>query len=254
MIRIGVLPDDVLLEIFDFYVKDPSLLATKMDVEAWHSLVHVCRRWRSLVFESPHRLNLQLFCTPQTPLRDTLDVWPALHLIIQGTTTFSSDVDDIIVALGHSNRVCEVTLWNLSGWELDEVLAAMQVPFPEMTNIFLHCEDEMPPVIPDSFLGGSAPRLRVFKLTGIPFPGLPKLISSATHLDELHLWSSPHAGYISPEAMVAVLSVSSSLKTLSLGFESHKTRPDWGSRRPPLLKRSVILSLTCLVFKGVPNI
>src|SRR5260221_5208216 len=47
-------------------------------VESWQLLVHVCRRWRSLVFGSPRRLNLRLFCTPETPAKDTLAVWPAL--------------------------------------------------------------------------------------------------------------------------------------------------------------------------------
>jgi hypothetical protein len=41
--RIDVLPDDVLLEIFDFYME-------KTKVDAWHLLVHVCRRWRCLCF------------------------------------------------------------------------------------------------------------------------------------------------------------------------------------------------------------
>ena len=43
-----------------------------------------------------------------------------------------SGTDNIIAALGHSNRVCQVILWNLADWQLEEVLAAMQVPFPEL--------------------------------------------------------------------------------------------------------------------------
>jgi hypothetical protein len=46
---------------FDFYVDEDG--ETKEDVEVWQVLVHVCRRWRSIVFGSPRRLNLQLFCT-----------------------------------------------------------------------------------------------------------------------------------------------------------------------------------------------
>ena len=60
MIPIEMLPDEALLSIFDFYVgfyadKDPP---TKGGIERWQSLVHVCRRWRSIVFGSPRRLNL----------------------------------------------------------------------------------------------------------------------------------------------------------------------------------------------------
>ena len=52
MVTIDVLLDDVLLAIFDFCVvkiRDPALLVfdgydTKLGIESWQSLVHVCRR------------------------------------------------------------------------------------------------------------------------------------------------------------------------------------------------------------------
>jgi hypothetical protein len=135
---------------------------------------------------------------------------------------------------------------------MEKILAAMQVPFPELTKLWLSSScDETMPVIPDSFLGGSAPRLRVFHLYGIPFPGLPKLLLSATHLVNLNLTDIPHSGYISPEPMVAALSVLSSLKSLSFKFQSSQSYPDSESRRPPPLKRSVIPSLARFYFKGV---
>ena len=249
--RIDVLPDDVLLEIFGFYVNKYSHYATKAEVETWHSLVHVCRRWRRIVFSSPHRLNLQLVCTPGTPARDTLDVWPALPLFIRrpliGTSSVGS-VDDIVVALGHSNRICEV---DLGAGQMEKVLAAMQVPFPELTRLRLWSSDKSLPVTPDSFLGGSAPHLRVIDLWSIPFPGLPKLLLSATQLIKLELSDIPHSGYFSPEAMVALLPVLFSLETLHLYFRSPESRPDLERRRPPPLKRSIIPSLKDLWFNGV---
>jgi hypothetical protein len=250
VIRIDVLPDDVLLQILGFYVgvRVVPSLSGKPRVEEWQSLIHVCRRWRNLVFQSPRRLNLRLFCTPKTPARDKLDIWPALPLIVAGNMALSSGTDNVIAGLGQSNRVCEVNL-DLAGSQVEEVLAAMQVPFPELTDLRLFSDDETP-VIPDSFLGGSAPRLRDFTLSGIPFPGLPKLLLSATHLVGLHLPKLPHSGYISPELMVALLSALSSLETLVLKFQSPQSRPDWETRRPPPLKRSVIPALTCFYFKG----
>ena len=73
----------------------------------------------------------------------------------------SSGTDNVIAALGQNNRVCQVSL-TLAGWQLENVLAAMQVPFPELTAIQFDSDDEALPVIPDSFLpvGGSAPHLR----------------------------------------------------------------------------------------------
>jgi hypothetical protein len=249
VIPIDVLPDDVLLDIFDFYVKEDLPYFMKTTIESWQKLVHVCRRWRSVIFGSPHRLNLQLFCTSGTPARDTLDVWPALPLNIYGILPYSN-VDNIIVGLGHSNRVCEVHLSGILRRQLEEVLALMQVPFPELTKLWLSNGDTLP-VIPDSFLGGSAPRLRALEFWGIPFPGLPKLLLSATYLVQLELYSIPHSGYISPEAMVALLSVLSSLERLSLRFRSPQSRPDSESRRPPPSRLFVIPSLTRFDFEGV---
>jgi len=222
----------------------------KREIEAWQKLVHVCRRWRYLVFGLPRRLNLRLYCTPQTPARDTLDVWPALPLIIYGNLAPTNTTDNVIAALGQRNRVCQVAL-GLDGWQLEEVLAPMHMSFPELTRLGLWSYGEPPTVIPDSFLGGSAPRLRTLTLGSISFPGLPKLLLSATHLVNLRLWNIPHSGYFSPEAIVASLSVLSSLETLYLGFESPQSRPDWGSRRPPPSKRSVLPALDSFSFKGV---
>ena len=183
----------------------------------------------------------------------TLDIWPALPLIIRGDLISTSSTDRIAAALGHSSRVCEVDLVTDHG-QLEKVLAAMQVPFPEMTELRLKSLDETPPTIPDSFLGGSAPRqLRFFRLEGIPFPGLPKLILSATHLVYLALSRIPHSGYFSPETMVTFLSVLSGLDTLSLGFESPQSYPHWESKQPPALKCSVIPSLTYFFFRGVSD-
>jgi hypothetical protein len=46
-VSIDVLPDEVLLEIFDFYVDEDEsayeIPIYKEEVEAWQALVHVCR-------------------------------------------------------------------------------------------------------------------------------------------------------------------------------------------------------------------
>ena len=249
MLRIDfLLPDDVLLEIFDFYVNSPHYEA-KTRAEAWQSLVHVCRRWRNLVFGSRRRLNMQLYCTPQTPAKDRLDIWPALPLLIMGSMVTSSGLGNVIAALGQSDRIREVTLV-LTSWVLEKVVALMQVSFPELTDLRLSSYNETP-VIPDSFLGGSAPRLQMLYLNYVPFLGLPKLLLSATQLVHLHLFGIPHSGYISPKAVVATLSALSSLNTLCLQFRSPQSRPDLES--PGLLppKRSVLPALNAFRFKGV---
>ena len=101
---------------------------------------------------------------------------------------------------------------------------------------------ETPTIIPNLFLGGSAPCLQHLTLRSISFPGLPKLLLSATHLVHLQLSVThlPLSGYFSPEDIVASLSVLSSLRLLCLEFQSSQSRPDWGSRHPLPSKRSVL--------------
>lgn len=251
-----VLPDVVLLEIFDCYmnqVREED--SPDVTVESWRTLVHVCRSWRSVVFGSPRRLNLRLLCTPETPVRKTLAVWPCLPIFVQQRQygLLGGDSDNIVAALEHNDRVCEIDLFDISSSHLEKALAAMHEPFLALTRLEIRRKDDgiPPPVVLDSFMNGSAPRLRYLDLTRVPFPGLPRLLSSTTHLVYLYLWKTPHSGYISPEAMIRCLSGLTRLESLSLEFESPLSRPNQGRRRPPPPTRSVFPSLTCFIFKGV---
>ena len=85
---------------------------------------------------------------------------------------------------------------------------------------------------------------------GIPFPGLPKLLLSTTHLVNLELMDIPHSGYFSPDAMVAALSTLTSLERLWLTFQSPRSCPDPASRRSPPSTRSALPSFTHFTFKG----
>ena len=237
--------------IFYHYVNHDDISEEKEREKVWLSLVQVCRRWRSIILGSPRHLKLRLVCTESTPTRDTLDIWPALPLVIWCRDGESIEsVDNIIAVLERRDRVCQIRLWNVESSDLEIILAAMQQPFPELTYLLLH-SDETVPVVPDSFLGGSAPRLEDLELNGIPFPGLPKLLLSATHLVNLHLFDIPHSGYISPEAMVTCLSSLTSLSSFSLHFESPRSCPDQASRLPPPSTRSVLPVLESFWFKGV---
>jgi hypothetical protein len=251
VISIDTLPDEAVLAIFDHYMYDVQLGEERQ--RAWLSLVHVCRRWRSIAFESPRRLNLRLVCRGGTPARDRLDVWPALPLIILVDVGDSIRcVDNIVAVLERSDRVCQINLVKPRSWDMEMILAAMQQPFPELARLGLELErDGTVPVVPDSFLGGSAPRLEHLTLDGIPFPGLPRLLSSATHLANLTLWNIPHSGYFSPPAIVTILSTLTSLSDLWLGFQSPRYCPDRASRRPHRSTRSVLPVLTTFRFNGV---
>ena len=259
-----MLPDEVLLEIFDFccfcmnqdvseylYAAHWNSFAVNDDIEAWQSLAHVCRRWRSIVFGSPRRLNLELVCTAKTSAKHMLDIWPAFPVLIRQNDC-RKGIDNIIALLEHRGRVREITLMDISSSTFEDVWAAMQEPFPELARLLLWSQDNWkPPVFSDSFLGGSAPLLRFLWLDGIPFPGLPKLLLSTTHLVDLYLRDIPHYGYISPEALSTALSTLTSLRSLWLTFKSRRSRPNRKNRLPPPLTRYVLPVLAVLKFEGV---
>ncbi len=242
-----MLPDVALIEIFDFYVHESEW------IDAWHTLVHVCRKWRSITFGSPRRLNLQLYCSPTTPVRRTLTVWPPLPIVIRQYGDPMCGMRNVIAALKHNYHVCEIELWRIPSSLLEQVLASMQMPFPALTNLRLGSKDESAPLVPDWFLGGSAPRLRHLSLRSIQVPELPKLLLSATDLVDLSLRDIPHSAYIPPETMVACLSTLTRLKTFIVEFMSPQSRPqaDPEHRRPPPLTLTVLPALTEFKFKGV---
>ena len=178
---------------------------------------------------------------------------PALPLIIEGVVLNTEELVNIVTVLERSDRVNHINLTVITDCSshLEEISAAIQKPLPELTNLGLFSYNTAT-VVPDSFAqGGSAPRLRTLFLRGIPFPGLPKLLLSATHLVCLYLLNIPHSGYFSPEAITTSLSTLTSLDQLFLEFESPRSLPDGETRHPPFLTRSVLPSLRTLTFKGV---
>jgi hypothetical protein len=244
-LTINEVPDDVLLEIFNIYMN------IYLYEDRWHTLVHVCRRWRWVVFASPCRLNLQLLCTNRRPVQNALDVWPQLPIVIRGKHGMSrpQDTKNLIAALKQRNRVCMIEIKHITKPWLRRI-GAIKEPFPELTGLELSSRDKMAAVLPDSFLDRSTPRLQDLTLSGIPFPGLSKLLLSTHDLVTLHLWDIPPSGYISPEAMVTTLSSLTRLKEFKLGLRSPRSRADRESRSPPPLIRVVLPALTEFYFKG----
>ncbi|KAI9453060.1 hypothetical protein F5148DRAFT_1289336 [Russula earlei] len=240
---INALPDDVLVDIFYFYANNWQIeLRT-----GWHTLVHVCQRWRYVVFASPRRLNLRLVYTGKRPTSEMLDIWPALPVVIRPTTYSSSICENITTFLdsGHRHRICEIDLPRIPTSHWDIFAAATQKPFPELTSLDIGVKGNTAVSLPDSF---SAPLLRHLSLHNYSFPGVPKLLLSANHLIVLSLWNIPDSEYISSQALGTALSVMSRLETLRVQFRSFQYP---ASRYPPPLTCSLLPSLTNLMFDGV---
>jgi len=225
-------------------------------LDAWHTLVHVCQRWRYTVFASPRYLNLRLHCTNKTPVREMLDIWPEFPIVVSYHTSPSSrprGVLNVIAALQCPRRVREISLSGVPN-SLLKRSTALKVAFTALTSLQLSSElddNEGCSVLPDSFLGGFAPSLRSLDLHGISFPALRKLLLYSTDLVTLRLERIPISWYISPEDMASSLSTLTKLEEVAIGFR-HPLFP-WhhvDQHHVPPVTRSVLPALTSLRFRG----
>jgi hypothetical protein len=247
-VAIDTLPDDALLYIFDFYVAEAP------GVEAWHTLVHICQRWRNIVSASLRRLNLRIACTNKTCVREKLEVWPALPIVVSGVCDSQECLDNIRAVLEHGDRIMSINL--VVTWHLEEVFAALEAPFPALTDLELRSTDDWDdspqiPLDPLKFLGGST-HLRSLTFAEIAIPRLPELLFFFSDLVVLRLVEIPYQGYFSPDAMATALSALTNLETFFFRFTSGESRLDWHnqeSQHPA--SRSVLPSLHTFEFEGV---
>jgi hypothetical protein len=242
VIPIDILPDNVLLEIFNLCLGDPSNLPIKR-VNKWQRLVHVCQRWRRIIFESPRCLNLHLSCTYGTPVWKNLHFWPAtlpltldypLHL----SPLVPGDTVNIFAALEHPSRIHRIAIC-AQGSLLSQVAAFMQLPFPALTYLELECT---PPTargsgdfpISGRLFGGSALRLQHLCLKNIPFRQLPTFLLSACNLVTLKLEEISEDYFVSPKALVKCLAIFNALTNLSITFEDPRHPITFLDGPPPL--------------------
>ncbi|KAH9161026.1 hypothetical protein EDB89DRAFT_1914129 [Lactarius sanguifluus] len=264
-VTIDVLPDNVFLDIFDFCLRDSTMpeLGVIQHMRKWQILVHVCQRWRRIVFASPRRLDLYLSCSYGTPVRRDLGSWPVtLPLAIDYPSSLSrlttDDEDSIIFALKRTSRVHHIDI-HVPGPLSEKVAGVMRRSFPVLTHLYLAWDlDEVQEpsrgsrdvssVIPSRFLGGSAPHLQHFRLKNVPFPHLPTFLLSARNLITLEVEDICQNGYISPEAMVGGLAVLIRLMTLSITFDESSVY-DQTSRPDPAM-RIALPALTSFHYQG----
>jgi len=243
-LTIHILPDDVLLGIFDLCRGSNEYCTQRV----WRPLVHVCRRWRHIIFESPRHLHLLLVCDIRMPVKISLDTWPSLPIAILYSPHDKEGAENVIAAFERHSRISWIVFNKLTSPALEQFVHVMQKPLLALTGLHLQSFDEMAPVVPDAFLGGSAPELRSIFLEGVAFPALPRLAASAMHLTKLRLQRIPDTGYIEPEVMATCLTTLPKLEELHIGFQSPRSPPL--RIRPPLPTRADLLALTYFVFRG----
>jgi hypothetical protein len=180
-----------------------------------------------------------------------LNIWPELPVYVsyQDNYQAAEDTENVTAALKLKGSISTINLRvNSCSAVWEKIAAVMQDRFPILKH--LDVQSSLIPVISDSFLGGSTPRLQFLSLCGVVFPALPNLLLSATNLVKLWLWDIPHSAYVSPEAMVTYISVLTRLELLSLQFRSPRSRPDRAGRLLPQSSRTLLPSLTRLEFIG----
>ena len=250
---IDVLPDEAFLEIFSCYLVEQS-----KHIEPWIPLVHVCQRWRSIIFASPRRLDVRVFYTPNRPVKAMLGFWPNLPIQILVNRYQSSrwqGESNVVAALEHTDRICQIKL-DGPCFQLEQIIPAMQKPLPALTSLAIGCSDydyqQAMPVIPEAFLGGSAQDLRSCDLLAVEFPGIWKLLLTTNHLVTLGLRNIPYSMHTSPEEMATCLSTMPHLESLSIAFQPPQSlhhRPDQPNRLLSPLTRVVLPSLTKFQFQ-----
>jgi len=217
------LPNEVLLYVFSFHRllsgtnNRPPGVAWR-----WHTLTHVCQRWRDLIFGSLRHLGAYLVIPRNSP-KTPLDSWPALPLSIwydSGTGRISEEQKaDTVAAFKHPDRIREIHLPTTMAFFFRTLICNKS--FPELEHLTLPGFPGCPFTLPVEFLGGSTPsprRLRSIHLSYYHLPALPQLLSSSQDLVSLHLgyYTLTRKGFISPEVLATALSATTQLEYLHI--------------------------------------
>jgi hypothetical protein len=237
------LPDKVLLDIFSDFLDDSP--------RHWPTLVHVCCKWRRIVFASQQALHLRLFCTHGTPVQKALDCWPAALPVVMeygGSPGLDppspEDEYNIIAALKESHRVRSISLTITSS--LRERLFAISGSFSDLEDLVLLSRESEGLTLPCFSRWG--PRLRRLHLTRVSVHPLLRLLYFSNDLVDLQLHEVPGPPDLPPGALTEALSRMAQLRSLSLHFLS--TPGTIFFPHPPSGERVLLPVLTRFHFQG----
>ncbi|KAH9954681.1 hypothetical protein BC827DRAFT_1386724 [Russula dissimulans] len=220
-LTIHCLPNELLLHIFSFH----RLLSGEHNrpppaAWRWHTLAHVCQRWRHLMFTSLRHLEARLIVPRKSP-KTPLDFWPALPLSVwYESDNYPMSVEqkaDVVAAFKHSDRIREIRLPTAMGYLFWTSICNKS--FLELEYLALSGLRPMTIRLPHEFLGGSTPsprRLRSIILSSVHLPALPQLLLSSRELVSLHLSCFTTIGneFISPQVLSTALSSTTQLDYL----------------------------------------
>ncbi|KAH9160014.1 hypothetical protein EDB89DRAFT_1915308 [Lactarius sanguifluus] len=239
---IDILPDDVFLEIFYLCRVDESgslFYSTVPHVELAQigpASLYVWKPvWENLGYKSAFLIDID-------------DGSTCIHNLDKCPTP--DDVQNIIAAFAEPDRVQHINLNITHSLSVLLAMIAVNEPFPALVHLFLSSAESFVPAVklPDGFLGGSAPSLQLLRTSGIPFPALPRLLSSTNNLVYFQLDDIPPSGYISPQEMAAGLATLTRLEFFSIEFSSYHSSPTGDVTLPET--RVVLPALVSFEFAG----
>ena len=211
--------------------------------------MHICRKWRRIIFASQRALHLRLLFTHGTPVLKTLDCWPTLPIVVRygGSTGLDpptpEDEGNIMAALKHSDRITSIRL-TVTRFLLERVSATLS-PFSELEDLVLLPRDSVPLTLPSTFRWSTS--LRRLHSTRIAFPSLLQRLHSSRNLVDLQLHGVLNPWHFSPEELTNTFSGMDRLQSLSLHF---LFTPGYCAPPPPSVERVVLPALTRFSFRG----
>ena len=159
----------------------------------WHTLAHVCRRWRDLIFSSIRHLKARLILPRKSP-KTPPNSWPALPLSVwySGNANYMPWEQEADIAFKNSDRIHEISLPMMIGLLFWRLVCNKSLPELECLTLY------------------GPPR--------ITLPPLPQLLLSSRGLASLHLGLSTltRYGLISPEVHSTALSSTTQLEYLCI--------------------------------------
>ena len=227
----------------------------------WYRLVHVCRRWRHIVFESASHLRLSLVCARGTPVAKMLAHSPPLPITVDHFYEKDDDItledeEGIILALQHRGRVRRIRLMNPIPI-LQKFIIALNGEFPNLQYLLIWHQRYHDPIIentvnlnfPETF---RAPNLRQLGIENFATPIESPLLTTMADLTALYLGKIPSSAYFHPNALLQLLSLMPQLERLAISFNCYNSSRDIERQlsRTPIVTRVTLPNLRYLTFGG----
>ncbi|KAF8491526.1 hypothetical protein F5888DRAFT_1736089 [Russula emetica] len=188
-------PNELLVEIFDFYRLDSSFFGWTVKLR-WFTLMYVCKRWRTVLFASSSRLDLYFLLLRYTSRGGHMKTilsrhFPPLPIDIDydrqyGTSLMSKDMGRMLAALKRPDRVRGIHLV-ASTADFNKSFKATRCSFPTLEVLSLRHRHDEELKIPAGFLKGSNLCLQTLTLHYISLMSISRLLSSSTALTFLSL-------------------------------------------------------------------